>query len=165
MFVLVRMQFHKTYRHTTGETFRQGSAMYIRYQILNVASAQEWDFTAQMLWWFCAVAHLKREQRSPGSLPGLITMTVNLNRKLGYLSSHKKIKIFQRQILSKAFCHFLNVRLQTNIQVFFAKAQLQTTKWNNTKIYCKTTGGVPSQIWPFPRVKTMLFIPCKSMQC
>ena len=25
---------------------------------LNVASAQEWDFTAQMLWWFCAVAHL-----------------------------------------------------------------------------------------------------------
>jgi len=33
MFVLVRMQFHKPYRHTTGETFRQSSAMYIRYQI------------------------------------------------------------------------------------------------------------------------------------
>jgi len=32
---------------------------YIRYQIRNVASAQEWDFTAQMLWWFCAVVHLR----------------------------------------------------------------------------------------------------------
>jgi len=33
MFVLVRMQFHKPYGHTTGEMFRQGYAMYIRYQI------------------------------------------------------------------------------------------------------------------------------------
>jgi len=42
-------------------------------------------------------------------------MTGNLNRKLDYLSSHKKIKIFQRQILSEAFCHFVNVRMRTNI--------------------------------------------------
>jgi len=37
-------------RHTTSETFRQGNAIYMRYQIWIVASAQEWDFTAQMLW-------------------------------------------------------------------------------------------------------------------
>jgi len=104
----------------------------------------------------------------------------------------------------------------------FAKRHLQTTKWKNTKIYCKTTGGVPSQMhsrsqggqrghgppkclenivilcferrvskqnsvirlksnillppnfwagyatgqmWPFPRVKIMLCIPCKSIHC
>jgi len=92
-----------------------GYVMYIRYQIWNVASAQEWDFNGEMLWWFCAFAHLKREQWSPGSLPDLITMTVNLNCMLGYLSSHKKITIFQTQISSKAFCHFLNVRMWTNI--------------------------------------------------
>jgi len=51
MFVLVRMQFHN-HADTIIETFRKGSAMHIRYQIWNVASAQEWDFTAQMLWWF-----------------------------------------------------------------------------------------------------------------
>ena len=44
--------------HTTNETFRKGYAMNI-YQIWNVASTKEWDFTAQMLWWFCAVAHLE----------------------------------------------------------------------------------------------------------
>jgi len=37
-------------RHTTSETFRQGYAICMPYQIWNVASAQEWDFTAQMLW-------------------------------------------------------------------------------------------------------------------
>jgi len=39
-FVLVRMQFHN-HVDTTSETFRKGYAMCIRYQILNVASAQE----------------------------------------------------------------------------------------------------------------------------
>jgi len=65
MFVSVRMQFHNygDCRHTTSETFRQGYAMYIRYQIWNVVCAQEWDFTAQMLWWFCAVAHLRGNTR------------------------------------------------------------------------------------------------------
>jgi len=50
--VSVRMQFHNHVdcRHTTSETFRQGFAKHMRYQIWNVASAQEWDFTAQMLW-------------------------------------------------------------------------------------------------------------------
>jgi len=57
MFASVRMQFHN-HIDTTSETFRKGYAMYIRRQIWNVARAREWDFTAQMLWWFCAVAHL-----------------------------------------------------------------------------------------------------------
>jgi len=46
-------------RHTTNETFRKVYAMYMRYQTWNFASAQEWDFTAQMLCWFRAVAHLR----------------------------------------------------------------------------------------------------------
>ena len=37
--------------------------------------------------------------------------------------------------------------------MLIAKRRLQTTKWKNTKINFKTTGGVPSQIWAFPRVK------------
>jgi len=43
MFVSVRMQFHNHVdcRHTASETFRQGYAMCTRYQIWNVASAQE----------------------------------------------------------------------------------------------------------------------------
>jgi len=45
--------------------------------------------------------------------------------------------------------------------MFFAKRQFQTTKCKITKINCKSTGEGPSQIWPFPRVKTMLCIPCK----
>ena len=32
---------------------------YTQYQILNVASAREWDFTVQTVWWYCAVAHLR----------------------------------------------------------------------------------------------------------
>jgi len=47
----------------------------------------------------------------------------------------------------------------------FAKRQLQTTKWKNTKINFKIAGEVLNQIWPFPRVKTMLWIPCKSIRC
>jgi len=30
--------------------------------------------------------------------------------------------------------------------MLFEKAQLQTTKWKNTKINFKTTGGVPSSV-------------------
>jgi len=48
MFVLMRMHFHN-HVDTTSETFRKGCAMYIRYQIWNVASAQERDFTVRML--------------------------------------------------------------------------------------------------------------------
>jgi len=64
--------------------------------------------------------------RSPQSLPvdpsrqlpesprELITKIVNLKLKLGYLSSQKKIKFFQRHILSQAFCHFPYVRMREN---------------------------------------------------
>jgi len=31
----------------------------------------------------------------------------------GYLSSQKNIPFFQKQLLSKAFCHFRNVRMRT----------------------------------------------------
>jgi len=65
-------------------------------------------------------------------------------------------RIFQRDILSNTFHHFTNVRM------FFVMRHLPTRKWKNTKINWNTTGRVPSQIWPFPRVKTMLCIPCKS---
>jgi len=46
-------------RYTTSATFRKGYAMYTRYQIWNVASAQEWDFTVRMLWGFCAFTQLR----------------------------------------------------------------------------------------------------------
>jgi len=44
----------------------------------------------------------------------LITTTVKLKRKLGYLSSQRKIRILQRHLLSKALCHSSNVRMRTN---------------------------------------------------
>ena len=53
---------------------------------------------------------------SPGSLRDLITTTVNLNRKLVYLSSQKKLKFLKdAHISSKAFFHFPNVRMRTNV--------------------------------------------------
>ena len=45
---------------------------------------------------------------------------------------------------------------QNENECFFAKRQLQTTKWKNTKINCKTTGEVSSQIWPFQELKPCL---------
>ena len=41
----------------------------------------------------------------------------------------------------------------------FAKRQMQTTKWKNTEIHCKSTGGVPRQYRYFARIKTMLALP------
>jgi len=35
--------------------------------------------------------------------------------QVSQLEFQKKIKIFQRQMLSKAFCHFPNVRRRTNV--------------------------------------------------
>ena len=35
---------------------------------------------------------------------------------------------------------------QNENECFFAKRQLQTTKWKNTKINFRTTGEIPSQI-------------------
>jgi len=99
---------------------------------------------------------------SPGSLCDLITTTVNLNGKLGYLSSQKKIKIFKDTYHRN---HSFIFPMSEWVGLFVAKRQLQTTKWKNTKINYKTAGEVPSHIWPFPRVKTTLCIPCKSTQC
>ena len=57
------------------------------------------------------------EETLEGSLRDLKSTitTVNVNRKLGYLSSQKKIKFFHMHILSNAFCPFPNDRKRTNV--------------------------------------------------
>ena len=49
-------------KRTTSETFQAVQGLCDIYTILiwNVVSAQEWDFSAQMVWWYCAVAYLRR---------------------------------------------------------------------------------------------------------
>jgi len=74
----------------------------------------------------------------------VIINIVNLKLKLSFLSSQKKIKFFKRHMLSNAFCQFRYVRKRTN--VFLRRGNYRTTKWKNTKINCKSTGGAPSQI-------------------
>jgi len=91
----------------------------------------------------------------------VITTTANLNRKLGYLSSQKKIKIFKDTYCQKRSAIFPMSEWRW---MFFAEA-IADHKWKNTKLNCKTTGGVPSHIWSFLRVKTTPGIPCKSIQC
>jgi len=49
-------------------------------------------------------------------------------------------KFLETYEMSKTFCHFASVRM------FFAKRHFPTRKCKNTKINCKTSGGVPSQI-------------------
>jgi len=73
----------------------------------------------------------------------LMTTTVNLNGKLGYLSSRRKSEIFQRHVLLKAFCHFSNVRMRMNA---FREEAIADHKVKNTKMNFKATGGVPRQI-------------------
>jgi len=55
-------------------------------------------------------------------------------------SSQKKTNYSETFEMSKTFCNFANVRM------FFTKRHLPTRKWKNTKINCKTIGGVPRQI-------------------
>jgi len=59
----------------------------------------------------------------------LITTTENLNHRLGYLSSLKKITIFQRHVLSKALCPFPNVRTRTNAFLEEATADHKMEKY------------------------------------
>jgi len=79
----------------------------------------------------------------------MITTTMNLNSKLGYryLSFQKKFKIFQRHMSLKAFFHFPNVRMRTNVfgEGAIADHKVEEQIWI-TKINCRTTGGVLSQI-------------------
>ena len=47
--------------HTTSEAFQALKRLcetYIQYKIWIVGSARERDFTAQIVWWHCAIAHL-----------------------------------------------------------------------------------------------------------
>jgi len=54
----------KSYENTNkvGPThlFQTASPCFLAFPtFLNVASVRESDFTAQMIWWYCAVAHLR----------------------------------------------------------------------------------------------------------
>jgi len=122
MFILVRMQFHNSVDIQPAKRFER----VMRYTISNLECC-----TCARMRFHCANALVvlricapQRERWSPGSLRDLITTTVNLNRKVGNVSSQKKIIIFHRHILSKAICHFPNVRMRTNV---FLNRQLQTT--------------------------------------
>ena len=72
---------------------------------------------------------------APGNLRDLITATVNLNRKLGYISSIRKLKFFKNTYRRK---HSFIFPMSEKERMFFVKRQLQTTKWKNIEIYCKT---------------------------
>jgi len=116
MFVLVRMQFHNhvDIHDTTSETFRKGYAMYTRYKF-GMLQVRKNDISLRKCSDSCAHLSNLEETLVTGILYNSITMTVNLNRKLDYLSSQKKIKFFQRHISSKAFFHFPNVTMSTNV--------------------------------------------------
>ena len=55
------------------------------FQIWKVASAQEWHFTAQMLWWRCAFAQLRTSEGTP--IRGTIFCTAHRIYKLLVLFS------------------------------------------------------------------------------
>jgi len=72
----------------------------------------------------------------------------NNNSKPEAQVSQKKSQFFKETYCQKHSFTIPDIRIRTNI--------LQTVKWKNTKIYFKTIGGVPSQIWSFARIT-----PCK----
>jgi len=125
-YVSVRMQFHNYVDTQLTKRFERAMRVY------TISNLECCKCTRMKL--HCANALLvlrscapQREHWSPGSLRDLIATTVNLNCKLGCLSSQKKIKIFHRHILLKAFCHFPNVRMKTNFfceeAIFYHKVE------------------------------------------
>jgi len=56
------MQLCNHCKCTTSQMFKRCKGQYDIYTILNleknVASAREWDFTVQMVWWYCVFVHL-----------------------------------------------------------------------------------------------------------
>jgi len=44
---------------------------------VNVASAREWDFTVQMVWWYCAVCQFRNLETGAGTAS---------NARVGYFS-------------------------------------------------------------------------------
>jgi len=130
MFVSVRMQFH-SHADTASETFRQGYAI-PNLECCKCATMIFHCANALVVLRICAP---QREHWSPGSLLDLITTAVNLNRKLVYLSSTRKSKFFKDTCRRK---HSFIFPMSEQERMFSAKRQLQTTKWKNTKTYCKT---------------------------
>jgi len=92
MFVLVRMQFHNHVDTQTVKRFER--AMPCIYDIkFGMLQVRKNEISLRKSSGVSAHLRTLGEHWSPGSLRDLITMTVNLNRKLRYLSSLKKIKI------------------------------------------------------------------------
>ena len=167
MFVSVRIQFHN--HLDTQPVKRFDRAM--RYQIWNVASAQEWDSQRKC---HGSSAHLRtiegtlvirksaRLDNNDSELKSQARLHFRLSLGEANFLPRRKLKFFKDTHCQK---HSVSFPMSEWEPRCFGKRQLQTTIWENTKINCKTTGGVPSQIWPFPRVKTMFCLPCKSIQC
>jgi len=149
-------------RHTTSETFRKGYAKYIRYQILYVASAQEWDFTAQMLCWFCAVAHprgtlVTRESGRFGN------NDIEPKSQVSLLKAPEENWNFWKTHVVESILLFS--QCQNENECILRRGNCRRQSERKLKQISRLLEKVPSQIWPFPRVKTMLCIPCKSIQC
>jgi len=114
MFVLVRMQFHNHVDTQPVKRFER--AMRCIYDIefgtlqvhKNEISLCKCSGTFEQLRTLMGILVTRESTRYDKTI-------VNLNFKLGYLSSQKKIKSFQRHISSKTFFHFPNVRMRTNV--------------------------------------------------
>jgi len=91
---------------------------------------------------------------------------MNLKLNLCYLSFQNKIKIFQRDILSKTFYHFLNVRMKTNAFQEEAIADHKVENYKNTlQDYGSSRPNLTICKSKYLTIcKTMLCIPCKSTQ-
>jgi len=71
----------------------------------------------------------------------LITKTVNLKLELGYLSFQNKSKHFQEDILSNTLSFS---QCQNENECFSLTGNCRSQNGKDTKINCKTTGGVLS---------------------
>ena len=61
--------------------YYQGYAIHIRYCIQNVASTREWDFTAQMVWWYCACAPQRERCWAPRNMHCFSRITPNTKKQ------------------------------------------------------------------------------------
>jgi len=99
------------------------SAINTQYRILHFASAWEWDFTAQTVWWYCAVAHLR------GNIGPHITSSVRGERSFHNDDAVKNIylKFWWRNMWTRPSN---NRRYSATVQNYFQK------KFNSAIIFC-----------------------------
>ena len=86
MFVSVRMQLRNHVDTQPLKCFQGLKGLCDIYTVLfwNVASAREWDFIAQMVWWFCAVAQEGTQENglfSSFACPLLVFRFMHLSRE------------------------------------------------------------------------------------